>query len=562
MSLYNYYREILKHVNSPLEIIDINNLYKDYKEKEDKFNKLILELERCKIEKEESAKKLHIIGNKMSKEFESCLKALEIAKGYKLFNNDKSIDEYINSNNMIKLLVKFDFINKLIDNPHLVNFIKNDVINILKNDYNIIIDLDKIEILKQNDIYIISIFDQKVIAKMENTPIFINKMMLNKRYNTLINIIEPDINRIKKAFDEISRKSKIIDDNINIINNIEIHMKDLINNKLNYDNIYPEIINKNNINSTGLEYIDTTKMMDSIDNINELMKTYKRFEEGLIVRFKVINNIVNINQLIISLKSNICEILKIEYDINIDKSKIIIIKQYCSYIVSITDINIIKDIKKINVKMISLIIQKSNLYTEFIEVYDTTNKNLSKIDEITIKNLELPLTSNNSIEIDQIKMIYISNILKNLIGHCNIQFKTIIEDDIINLKNVSKEIEKLGFSYNMTVNKKLINDDDNYLYILTDPNLKMSNEYKIGKHNGNVSKLQKRYITAIPRLEIISFIKCKSNSCLEKNIKNKYQDLRILNTNGNKSEIYKLDKNKLEELQKYALDWIANYDKL
>jgi hypothetical protein len=229
MSLYDCYKSILAQVRDDLiETTNINNLYKDYKENNDMLNKLNLELEKYKIKNEEYKNKIYIMNDKISKKTELYLTTLRssqstpihgniiytdqfndkyssifnvnenniefLAKAYTLFDKNKNIDEYFHSNDTIKLLIKFEFINKLVDSPHIAHFIKDDIINILKNDYNIIIDMNRVEILKQNDIYIISIYDQKIIAKMENISIFIDKIMKNDNYNTLIKIIDPMLN--------------------------------------------------------------------------------------------------------------------------------------------------------------------------------------------------------------------------------------------------------------------------------------------------------------------------------------------------------------------------------
>lgn len=63
--------------------------------------------------------------------------------------------------------------------------------------------------------------------------------------------------------------------------------------------------------------------------------------------------------------------------------------------------------------------------------------------------------------------------------------------------------------------------------------------FKVGIHGGTISELKKRYITAIPEFDLISFIRTESKQLAiktEREIQTKYDKLRVVNANGNKSE--------------------------
>jgi hypothetical protein len=107
--------------------------------------------------------------------------------------NIEDICEYMDINNSSKLLIKFEIISRAADPDKLTNIIKEDIYEILERDYNIIVSKDKVEVLKQNELYLISISDMNVITNINNIKVFTKKLLENEEYNRMIKIIGPII---------------------------------------------------------------------------------------------------------------------------------------------------------------------------------------------------------------------------------------------------------------------------------------------------------------------------------------------------------------------------------
>lgn len=88
----------------------------------------------------------------------------------------------------------------------------------------------------------------------------------------------------------------------------------------------------------------------------------------------------------------------------------------------------------------------------------------------------------------------------------------------------------------------IMTDERHGIYIITDGT--NNTKCKVGFHSGNLSSLEKRYITAIPNMYVRFFIQTKNNE-LENDIKSKFESNRILNINNNMSEWYNIDYNKI-----------------
>lgn len=80
------------------------------------------------------------------------------------------------------------------------------------------------------------------------------------------------------------------------------------------------------------------------------------------------------------------------------------------------------------------------------------------------------------------------------------------------------------------------------LYILTDPAHEKNNEYKVGIHSGDIAKLIRRYITYVPEMIVKTFISLPEGKAgeIEDKIKDQFSENRIVNTNGNVSEYYRI----------------------
>jgi hypothetical protein len=109
------------------------------------------------------------------------------------FNKKEPINEYLNINATSKLMIKFKLTIKMLDINQLSKLIKEDICRILKEEYKVIVDFNKIDVLKQNDIYIISISDHNIMTKINNIYHFAKKMLENDNYNKFIEIIDPII---------------------------------------------------------------------------------------------------------------------------------------------------------------------------------------------------------------------------------------------------------------------------------------------------------------------------------------------------------------------------------
>jgi hypothetical protein len=243
---------------------------------------------------------------------------------YNAFSNElnrkEPIDEYMNINNTSKLVIKFKILTKPTDFLNingLIHFIKDDICKILKEEYKVIVDINKIDVLKQNDIYIISISDHNVITKIDNIYHFAKKMLENDNYNKRIEIIDPIIKDNKyinnidvKSLESISNpgedvvnmilKTLFSSETLKLLNKnvvINVNIETLINNSFNNNNdtnieattgkdINIVKGNKNNIKGKKkenpydkfIEFIKTKNEYneDSIDK-HKLFKKYKKF---------------------------------------------------------------------------------------------------------------------------------------------------------------------------------------------------------------------------------------------------------------------------------------------
>ena len=74
------------------------------------------------------------------------------------------------------------------------------------------------------------------------------------------------------------------------------------------------------------------------------------------------------------------------------------------------------------------------------------------------------------------------------------------------------------------------------IYVLTDPINESLSRYKVGSHKGTLSELRSRYITPIPNLIIRYFIQIDNAKEIESYFKLAYENRRIINSNGNRSE--------------------------
>ena len=74
------------------------------------------------------------------------------------------------------------------------------------------------------------------------------------------------------------------------------------------------------------------------------------------------------------------------------------------------------------------------------------------------------------------------------------------------------------------------------IYVLTDPVNESLSRYKVGSHKGTLSELRSRYITPIPNLIIRYFIQIDNAKQIESYFKLTYENRRIINSNGNRSE--------------------------
>lgn len=85
------------------------------------------------------------------------------------------------------------------------------------------------------------------------------------------------------------------------------------------------------------------------------------------------------------------------------------------------------------------------------------------------------------------------------------------------------------------------------LYIITSPLHEKANQFKVGIHTGNISKLIARYRTAIPELTIKLFIEFEENKAkeIENKIKETFSMSRIIGSGGNLSEFYEMPLNNL-----------------
>lgn len=76
------------------------------------------------------------------------------------------------------------------------------------------------------------------------------------------------------------------------------------------------------------------------------------------------------------------------------------------------------------------------------------------------------------------------------------------------------------------------------IYIINDG--QDTNKCKVGFHTGTLNLLRKRYITSLPNINLVFYLKVDNNN-LEKDIKNEFEKFRILNDNDRLSEWYNID---------------------
>lgn len=90
------------------------------------------------------------------------------------------------------------------------------------------------------------------------------------------------------------------------------------------------------------------------------------------------------------------------------------------------------------------------------------------------------------------------------------------------------------------------------LYVLTTKDDQLKNKYKVGIHTGTPSDLSGRYITALPDVEIVLFMRVPNAKDLEDKLKTELSSYRIPNINDNASEWYQI---LLEELFKRVFEF-------
>lgn len=80
-----------------------------------------------------------------------------------------------------------------------------------------------------------------------------------------------------------------------------------------------------------------------------------------------------------------------------------------------------------------------------------------------------------------------------------------------------------------------------HIYVITDPERKLADKYKIGYHTGSKKKLDKRYITSMPNMEVMLFLEVSDAKILESKLLKVFQEYRVKNKNGKYSEWIKLE---------------------
>lgn len=80
-----------------------------------------------------------------------------------------------------------------------------------------------------------------------------------------------------------------------------------------------------------------------------------------------------------------------------------------------------------------------------------------------------------------------------------------------------------------------------YFYIITTPDLRVNNKYKIGITSKEQKELIKQYSRQQPELYIVLYLHVNNSKDLENKVKSILYQHRIDNYNGNKSEYIKLD---------------------
>lgn len=85
------------------------------------------------------------------------------------------------------------------------------------------------------------------------------------------------------------------------------------------------------------------------------------------------------------------------------------------------------------------------------------------------------------------------------------------------------------------------------IYIITSPDLRIRNEFKIGRHTGQEKKLLRRYRTYIPDVEIMFFKKVTEARVLERQLLQVLDKFRK-KVNNKKSEWLHLDKDELHSI--------------
>lgn len=74
------------------------------------------------------------------------------------------------------------------------------------------------------------------------------------------------------------------------------------------------------------------------------------------------------------------------------------------------------------------------------------------------------------------------------------------------------------------------------VYIISTEKKRADNIYKPGKHTGSIRKLESRYVTALINPIVYFYYPTKYASLIEKEIKKKLDNRRIINNNGTKTE--------------------------
>ena len=166
-----------------------------------------------------------------------------------------------------------------------------------------------------------------------------------------------------------------------------------------------------------------------------------------------------------------------------------------------------------------------------------------------LKNNNIKISNNGNICINDIidyliLPINIYDIPKKLSDNDEIEYEYYLSPKYCyNMFKNNKKLKKLNMFLNLLSSDLNIKLKNFSIYVISTHYKANINEFKVGKFSGSMKKLISRYNTSLITPIIFYYRKVNNYTLIEKQILSDLDDFRIINTNGNKSEWIRLDKN-------------------